>query len=296
CVELGLKDDPEDVEKLLKIVYARAPRYERMSKASFDFYAPALRLAKKYEMSRFIDTYLPCVLEGWPTTLEDWDDEQELHKTLQRMRKGRSQYSVAQLADEGVVHPASLLEFSRDFPTTFQPVLPTLYYQLSRLPPRQRRIPLPGSKSTASEIGNSKSLSLSDHEILASGIDAMMNWFVKYANHPSSVEKAEHLESDLDDLEVDPCSEGSCSGRFDFWHRAMSHLIFRSLSKQDPPGILDISAVIKKDIQAIKPNTKKSAAYVCSGCHRRLIHDLEDFREETWRKLAEFFSEEDAGN
>ncbi|KAG8947997.1 hypothetical protein FRC03_000862 [Tulasnella sp. 419] len=132
----------------------------------------------------------------------------------------------------------------------------------------------------------------------------MRDWFLKFADHPTSVE-TKSLEtsrrSSFDgDYDADYCNGNGrpCGGEVNFWHTAMSHCILRRLSSQDPSGILDISALVAEDIEAIKPNKKSDDPFVCGICHGHLIRYLQEFREETWRKLADFFSEElhDAGN
>jgi len=134
CPVIELPDDSEDLTKLLKYMYypELVPRH-RLRKTTFDFLAPILRLAVKYQMERISAALIPRIQEDWPSTLKGWDLLEGDIRVMLDNNLYQDETSPNAHLDDVLVEPASAIKLAKEL--RIPGVLPAAFYHLSRLCP-----------------------------------------------------------------------------------------------------------------------------------------------------------------
>ncbi|KAG8940368.1 hypothetical protein FRC03_005567 [Tulasnella sp. 419] len=248
-----------------------------------DFYRPIHILAKKYDMAKLIDLYLPHVIEGWPTNLDEWDGlEEEMQLKAKRLSK---KSGTPGFVDDEFVEPASMLQLAHHFPDSLAPILPAVYYQLARTPS-----PKKGSPQWLSYVGsggrtaNWSFVPVSDYEALSAGQHAIKEHFLDLARRPHTLMSWPN-----------PCSRVTT-----YSQKTMYCLPLRWWEAQLPGFLLtrldtkrgDILAIYQELIdgfQSISSYNQDVPVWLCDPCRAAISSQLKPAREMFWNKLPEYF-------
>ncbi|KAG8902199.1 hypothetical protein FRC01_009635, partial [Tulasnella sp. 417] len=115
------------------IYYGGSVPQEPLRRATWDFIAPVLMLADKYDMTALGTSLLPKLLEDWPTTLEKWDDVDKRTRAivLTAPRRWPNTSSLPPV-DAILPEPVMAVRFGQAHPGA-RSILPAVFYHLSRL-------------------------------------------------------------------------------------------------------------------------------------------------------------------
>lgn len=233
-------------------------------------YAPALRLAIKYQADALIQQLTPIVARHWPNKLDDWDKlEDEVANAMKNAPPGTN---VNDMSPD----PASVIRLGHD--RGLSHLLPIAFYHLSRLstdansdkvgedwqPPvligsfwtaRPRR----GCWARRSLLTNE------DKEVVALGRERMTRWVAK------QTWQLFHKWT---------CQSGKCQelGVYTFWCELQMDIMTR----------MDILSSLRDTINRVH-DIQSNGGYVCLSCREVIESKLSHIREKFFTILPHFF-------
>lgn len=251
--------------------------HKSLMQDTFDFIAPVVKLADKYEMETICESLIPRVEADWPVTLERWDLISSHIAAMQEVIEKRHQtshdYDV--MLDEILVEPAGVIRFGR---AHAESVLPAAFYHLSRLSSKFDEDPKgeDDAKWTHLYEGGRTArrtlLRAEDYETLYAGQGAIKGWMQKVATFlPGRVWSAT--------CEREGMKEGLKRCERSLWW-----------SQELRPKLLDIFAEDEVDVLAHLQRTANNLpSGLCFYCEKAVQEHLFKLREGFWAALPKLF-------
>jgi hypothetical protein len=256
--------------KFLTASYVRFNDDSWSSTVKASVYAPALKLAIKYQADPLIQRLTPIVAQQWPNKLDDWDKlEDDIGATMKNTPPGTTINDISP-------DPAPAIRLGHD--CNLPQLLPIAYYHLSRLytdadsdkvDPDWQPSVLVGSFWTTRPrrdcLSRRSLLSNYDREIVALGRERMTRWMAKQAW------QVFHQWT---------CQSGECHnlGVYTFWCELQMDIMTR----------MDILSTLRDTMNRVH-DVHSNDGYVCSPCRGLIEYRLGDVREKFFTILPLFF-------
>ena len=233
-------------------------------------YAPALRLAIKYQAIALVQRLTPLVSQQWPNKLDDWDKLED--NIVAAMKNAPPGTNINDISPD----PASVIRLGRDCDLSI--LLPIAFYHLSRLytdansdkvsndwqPPTLKgsiwtQRPRRGCWAKRSLLSND------DKDIVALGRERMTRWTAKQAWQ-------------VFDRWI--CESGKCRdlGVYPFWCELQADIMIR----------MDILSALRDSIHRVH-NVHSNECFVCAPCRAAIESKLALVREKFFTILPHFF-------
>ncbi|KAG8947998.1 hypothetical protein FRC03_000863 [Tulasnella sp. 419] len=282
CDFIDMHDDCADLEKLLKVLYGYAPPYKRLHQSSLDYYEPVLVLAKKYAITQVIETYLPRVTDGWPTSLEEWElFETEINLITQKLQ---SQPTENNQDGDMIVQPSSVIRLSRHFENELLSILPSVYIHFSRLSPEMQN-------NTPECIASAKkgSFSANRNILLGQEFTKLLDGQWRISSYILSLAHTPNCVLDW----PSSCNHVRYSTRCNslgWWQTQLGeHFISNMRWIQG-----DILKTLKNVFRTFSDRPRESGPiYICDVCHSHISSQLgyegHKIRKQTWTRIRGFF-------
>ncbi|KAG8917941.1 hypothetical protein FRC02_002764 [Tulasnella sp. 418] len=289
CDFVDLHDSSTDIEKLLQVIYGFNPPYKRLYQSSIDYYGPVLELAKKYEMKQVINTYLPHVIDGWPTSLDEWKlFETEIELIGRRLA---SRTSASGEGDDGdiLVQPSSMIRLARHFPEEFSSILPAIYLDLTRLSSQMR-----SNTSRGHPSAGLSNLLGTEYATLLAGQSAITHYILQFLNEPDKVMELpgpcsveRYITSPKESRIRLQCAPAG------WWKwevaRFLTHAMF--CHQGDIFSILG-AVTVAFDLSFL--DQISSRGFICDSCYQRVKAEfICNASKKAWTKLSAFFGLEE---
>ncbi|KAG8912676.1 hypothetical protein FRC01_004954 [Tulasnella sp. 417] len=129
-------DDPIDVHNFMDHIYnSDVLHYLPLRQSTFNTMSSIIRLSRKYLLLRLAPAAMFRIRSDWPTTLEEWD-QNELQILAITRRNAQIRYESQDAGsplgpEENPVEPCRVIRFARQ--ENIPEILPAAFYHLSRL-------------------------------------------------------------------------------------------------------------------------------------------------------------------
>ncbi|KIO29348.1 hypothetical protein M407DRAFT_228108 [Tulasnella calospora MUT 4182] len=273
-----LHDDCSALAGLLMVInYPEEVFTEPLSRDTFNSATAVLPMADKYDMPKVMKMFLPRVKADWPKTLARWDlNENHIQATMGYVNRLRTTKADNRYGDDVIVEPCSAIRFGRTFP--LRAILPAAFYHLSRLPPifeKKSDLYLEHVIQDG-RTADWQLLQVDDYQTLIRGKSEIREWVKSIANYAG--------ESQWKCISHPPRED--CDGH-PWWTQKMKWRLLEKLA-DDEADVLRLFSRLTGQIS--KERWSGSADFkLCGYCFVELSKLLEDYRQEFWRALTEFF-------